>query len=418
MEPSQEDVAGTYTYTGELIIGRGEINEDSEIEFTEELYGFLGEADGINDSKIAFAPDGMTGYMLVMTDSPSEPVPYTSYHPVLLKTTDGGESWSDPIHVQLGGEDGIESLKNYWPDSAYWAAGYDIDPLDRETVYYNMGFTVDLITDGNGNPYITGVIAIGDEDGWYPNEGQMATWNLYSKDGGETWNADPLYDNIWLQADIGAITTDNRAYVSSTFDGHYLFFSWLDSEIDVATANDRPNIYVIGYDTEDEYYSDVVNVTYFTQAWNRAFYGSQSYYVFQNEEMEGMYSIEIPFVFEEFTVPGDDTQQCDFWYIQGFTIDIPVDVPQIEANAINFTVGQNSPNPATNSTEILVNGQSDLPIELTVSNMLGQVVYRDGADSRAQTHSFRLNVSDFDPGIYLYTVKIGDKSVTKKMLVN
>ena len=204
-------------------------------------------------------------------------------------------------------EGGLEAIKNYWPDSAYWAAGYDIDPLNRDEVYYNMGFQVDIAVSGAGNLYITGVIAIGDPDGWYPNEGQMATWNLYTKDGGETWNADPLYDNIWLQGDIGAIVQYNRPYISTTYDGHYMFFSWLDSEIDVATQNDRPNVYVIGYDVEDNTYSEVFNVTYFTQAWNQAFYGSQSYYVFGGfEPMDDMYTFEIPFVYTEFTVPGDD----------------------------------------------------------------------------------------------------------------
>jgi hypothetical protein len=394
------------------------MNDDGEIEYVEELYPWAEPGELINDIKVAFAPDGMTGYIVVMTDLASDPVPYTSYHPSVLKTTDGGETWSDPIEVQLGGEDGIESLKNYFSDSAFWSAGYDIDPLNRDEVYFNMGFQVDLAVDGQGNPYITGIIAIGDPDGWYPNEGLMATWNVYSKDGGTTWDADPMYDNIWMQADIGAIVAYNRPYVSTTYDGHYMFFSWLDSDIEQATANDRPNIYVVGYDTEDGTYTDIVNVTYFTQAWNRAFYGSQSYYVFMDEGDGDKYTCEIPFVFTEFSVPGDDTQECYFWYINDFTMEVLVDVPQIEANAINFTVGQNSPNPATNTTEILVNGQTDLPIQLTVSNMLGQVVYQDVKESRAQTHAFRMNVSDFDSGIYLYTVKIGDQAVTKKMLVD
>lgn len=408
-------------YHGALILNRGEINGDGEVEYVEELLPVLEELDGelnvINDIKIAFAPDGQTGYIVVMSELPGDPTPYTNYHPFLYKTEDGGENWSDPISVQFGGEDGIESIKNYFSDSALWYAGYEID-VDRDEVYYNMGFQVDIAVSQSGNPYITGIIAIGDEDGWYPNEDQMATWNVFSKDGGETWNADALYNNRWMEGDIGAIVQYNRPYVSSTYNGQYLFFSWLDSDIEQATMNDRPNIYVVGYDTQDEWYSEVENVTYFSQAWNRALYGSQSYYVFQGEEHDGMYTCEIPFVFTEFSVPGDDTQLCDFWYIKGFTLDVPVEVPEIDANAINFTVGQNMPNPATSSTEILVSGQTDLPIELTVSNMLGQVVYRDGVDSRAQSHSFRVNVSDLDSGIYLYTVKIGNQSITKKMLVD
>ena len=405
-----------YNYDGNLILGRGELNGDGDdIVYEEQLYSFLEAGDGINDSKIAFAADGQTGYICIMSDKASDPVPFTSYHPVLLKTADGGESWSDPIDVQLGGADGIESVKSYFPDSAIINAGYD-PGFNRDEVYYNMGFQVDLIVDENGNPYITGVIAIGNADGWFPNQGQMATWNVYSTDGGTTWDADALYDNIWLQGDIGAIVQYNRPYVSSTYDGHYLFFSWLDSDLDVAEQNDRPNIYVIGYDVEDHVYSDVFNVTLFTQAWNRAFYGSQSQYVF-SEQNGDMITSTIPFVYEEFTVPGDDTQPCDFWYIDGYTLDMPVGTNEINADINDVAVSQNQPNPASNMTKIMVTGKTSQPIQLTVSNMLGQVVYTDQEQSSALVHVFNLNVSDFDSGIYLYTVKIGNKTTTKKMMV-
>ncbi len=415
-DPSLEYDGTNYNYTGDLILGRGEI-QDGDVVYTEDLLPFMDVTDGINDMKIAFSDDGQTGYILVMTDAASDPVPYTNYHPVLLKTEDGGESWSDPIQVQLGGEDGLETLKSYFPDSALMNAGYP-EGVNRDEVYYNMGYQADLVVDENGNPYITGIIAIGTEEGWFPYENMMATWNVFSTDGGTTWNADALYDNRYLTGDIGAITQYNRPYVSRTYDGHYLFFSWLDSELDVAEQNDRPNIYVIGYDVEDMtyYYGGVQNVTLFTQAWNKAFFGSQSYYVFA-EQNGDMWDCEIPFVYEEFTVPGDDTQECDFWYIGGFTLDMPVSTDEIQADVNSVAVSQNQPNPATGITHILVTGQTDQPIRLTISNMLGQVVYTAQQKSGALVHNFSVNVSGFDAGIYLYTVKVGNQITTKKMMV-
>ncbi len=406
-----------YNYTGDIILGQGELQE-GDVVYTEELLPFMDATDGINDMKIAFADDGQTGYILVMTDAASDPVPYTAYHPVLLKTEDGGESWSDPIQVQLGGADGLQSLVNYFPDSAILNAGYP-QGFDRNEVYYNMGFHADLVVDENGNPFITGIIALGDpaNEGWFPFENMMATWNVYSTDGGSTWNADALYDNRYFSGDIGAIAQYNRPYISRTYDGHYLFFSWLDSELDVAEQNDRPNIYVIGYDVEDQVYSgDVINVTLFTQAWNKAFFGSQSYYVFA-EPGDNVWTCEIPFVYEEFTVPGDDTSPCDFWYIDGFTIDMPVGTDEIQADVNSVAVSQNQPNPATDITNILVTGQTDQPIRLTISNMLGQVVYTAQQKSGALVHNFTVNVSGFDAGIYLYTVKVGNQTTTKKMMV-
>jgi len=410
-----------YVYTGDLILGHGGLNDDNtDVEYVEELLSFQEEGEGINDVKIAFAPDGQTGYICIMSQSTGDPVPFTGFHPVLLKTTDGGGSWSEPIEVQFGGEDGIESLKNYFSDTAIAGTdGYD-EGFDRNEVWYNMGFSIDLAVDGQGNPYITGLITVATADGWYPYEGLMAQWNLYSPDGGTTWEADALWNNKWFQADIGAISTDNRSYVSSTYDGHYLFFSWLDTDFQNAEDNGKPNIYVIGFDTEDHTYSgEAENITFITQAWNGAFYGSQSYYVF-SEENGNMVNCEIPFVYEEFLEPdaaNKDELACDFWYIKGVTVDMAVGTDEIKAEASSVVVSQNQPNPASDVTNILVTGKTNQAIQLTISNMLGQVVYTDQIVSGSLVHNFAVNVSDFDSGIYLYTVRIGNQTTTKKMLV-
>jgi len=416
---SQPYDGAAYNYDGTYIVGKGMIGEESgELEITEDYPSILAAGDGINDTKIAFGDDGMTGYLLIMSDAASDPPPYTGYHPVIVKTTDGGETWNDPIQVQFGGVDGIESIKNYWSDSAILTCDAYQDGFVRDEVWYNMGYHVDLVVDENNNPYITGLITIGADGGWYPYTGKMATWNLYSEDGGVTWNADPLYDNIWQEGAIGDIFEYNRPYASRSVDGHYLFFSWLDSESDQAEQNDRPNIYVIGYDVEDHTYSEVNNVTAFTLAWNAAFFGSQSYYVLGGgEPTDDMYTFEIPFVYESFTVPGDDTQQCDFWYVKGFTLQMPVGTPELQADEVNFKVDQNFPNPAVANTQILVTSETHLPIELTVCNLLGQEVYTDRVETNAKVHRFDVNVSGFAPGIYTYTVAIGDKNITKKMLV-
>jgi len=57
-------------------------------------------------------------------------------------------------------------------------------------------------------------------------------------------------------------------------------------------------------------------------------------------------------------------------------------------------------------------------INLTLSNVLGQIVYRTSQNANHMgSNAFRLNVSNLDAGIYFYTIEIGDRSVTKKMIV-
>ena len=60
---------------------------------------------------------------------------------------------------------------------------------DRDVLWFNMGFHVDMVVDAFGNPYIVGLISLGIEDDWFPQLG--TEWALYSKDGGTTWDADP-----------------------------------------------------------------------------------------------------------------------------------------------------------------------------------------------------------------------------------
>ncbi len=67
---------------------------------------------------------------------------------------------------------------------------------------------------------------------------------------------------------------------------------------------------------------------------------------------------------------------------------------------------------------IMVNTEVLGPVNLTLSNVLGQVVYRTTENANHfGSHTFKLNVSNLEPGIYFYTVEIGEKAVTKKMLV-
>jgi len=94
-----------------------------------------------------------------------------------------------------------------------------------------------------------------------------------------------------------------------------------------------------------------------------------------------------------------------------------VDVGVDEASALNFTVSQNVPNPAVSSTSIKVNTEANGAINLNVVNLLGQVIYQENVTTNSHSYTFNVNVSDFDSGIYFYTVEIGNNTVTNKMIV-
>ncbi len=93
---------------------------------------------------------------------------------------------------------------------------------------------------------------------------------------------------------------------------------------------------------------------------------------------------------------------------------LPTGIKQHELTGIK--VAQNRPNPAVNKTKIDVKVPKG-EVDLTIVNSLGQIVFTTEKVSNGNLMSFTVNVSDFSEGVYFYTVKTGDKSITKKMIV-
>jgi len=84
----------------------------------------------------------------------------------------------------------------------------------------------------------------------------------------------------------------------------------------------------------------------------------------------------------------------------------------------NFQVEQNTPNPFSKSTEIRLWLENATPINYEVMNLLGEVVRKDRIIGSKGKNTIRLNGEDLNPGIYLYSVEVNGKRVTKRMMIN
>lgn len=405
----------TFEYLNKFVIGKGEVI-DNEIVYSEQIIDYqLPSGGSFNDVKMAFSPDGQTGFICFMSGEQIIPVPYTNYHPVLFKTINGGVSWTGPINVQLGGVDGIESIVYYWSDEILESIDVYGPGFNRDEVYYNMGFSCDIVVDAYGNPHITGIIAVATDEGWFPNEGTMATWHVYSNDEGTSWNATALYDNIFFDGDVGGVTMYNKPYISRTMDAEEIYFSWIDTDLDGAEGNTNPNIFVCGYCPSLGIYGDIDNVTELSLYWFSAFFGNMSEYVFSGYEN----GASIPFVFAEFSDPGNPFSEINYWYIYGYSpYWTPCFIGTSSQSEPIAHVSQNFPNPANLITTIVVDTEKKGDIRLEIKNCLGQLVYQERVNTQALAHTYYVNVSNFKPGVYFYSVSQNGKSVTKKMIVN
>jgi hypothetical protein len=415
--------ADPYVYQGSLIRGRGvwDVDELDYIYDFDLLYLEIPAEEEINDYKIAFAPDGLTGWIIAMTNL-IEPLPYTNHHPVLFKTENGGDTWSDdPIEVQLGGEDGLEGIQNYLSDSLL-AEFFAPDPVPpRDEIGYWMGYYIDMAIDAWGNPHILGTVAPQVNDSTVYLVGDyIAMFHIWTDDQGENWNSFNVGTLKQFYADFVSgdytATMYNRPQVATTQDGAIVFFSWLDTKIE-AEQNNFPNIYFRDYLPTTGTHSDSAeNVTLYSAAQDEAFFGCMSHYVF-SEETDGNYTCTIPFVYEELTM-ADPLQPVQFWYIPDFVKSYIFEGIDDQENGLDAIVAQNYPNPFTTTTTIKVNLLQETELTLEIYNLAGMLVKKTEFGNMSKgIHDLVITSAGLSKGVYFYSVGNDAGKATRKMIV-
>jgi hypothetical protein len=84
-----------------------------------------------------------------------------------------------------------------------------------------------------------------------------------------------------------------------------------------------------------------------------------------------------------------------------------------------FTVGQNFPNPVEGLTKVNVYLMNSGDLSLKVMNLTGQTLMNmEKSNVQPGVSQFVIDASQLPAGVYFYTVKQGDKSTTKKMIVD
>lgn len=307
-------------YSGNLVIIRGVFNAATgQFEYSQTLLPFPAHPQGYQfapaDIKIAFAPDGLVGYISVLWDNMSDPhAGGKAFYPIMIKTTDGGNSWGIPEAVVLGGPDGFSEVKNYLTD-AELAAIFGYPVTNRDSLVFTTAYDHGLAIDMSGNPHlgVTIGLALTPYTIFGGNSGRTATFHLFEHKNNQTYHATFVNRNKTFRGTFGELSEDNRTQVSVTQDGSKVFLSWLDTDFEGVTENIMPDIHCWGFDAVTYKFTDAVNVTYFSEAWLEAFMGTSSYYV-----LSGNGNYTIPFVYQ--TMPEfNPLNPVDYKYIYNFS---------------------------------------------------------------------------------------------------
>jgi hypothetical protein len=101
----------------------------------------------------------------------------------------------------------------------------------------------------------------------------------------------------------------------------------------------------------------------------------------------------------------------------GWDLDIQSGVGIEELKENTFDVVQNGPNPFRGSTDIHYHAPKPGQVEFTVMDISGHILHERTERAASGRNVLTFDATGYAPGIYLYRLSNGEKSVTHKMIV-
>lgn len=104
--------------------------------------------------------------------------------------------------------------------------------------------------------------------------------------------------------------------------------------------------------------------------------------------------------------------------INGYKIVIDTTTGISGIEKLNFSIGQNTPNPARSTATIPVTLQHPDDVTVSISNLLGKEISSHVYNLQKGKNSVQVDVRELQPGIYLYSVSNGKNTVTRRMIIS
>lgn len=371
----------------------------------------------VGDARIFFAEDNLNGFISVEAYHSSLSTG-KSIHPYMIKTTDGGQTWSSIMgpNLDLLVDNGTgDSLKDIFSTIT---GGWTIGNLTSSTRGH------DLIVDLNGNPHMfvhvfpgagttpTGGSTAGDFN-FFPGVNLLV--DIFTTDGGLSWECNIIGQPFTWDYEFGApsgVTEANRPQVSMNSDRSMLFFSWFESDTSFVTGldNNFPDWKCQGYNVLGD---SLEGPTTTMGTFGDATWANVADIAFDNGD--GTYQLHMTYSpiadFGTFS----PLNAIDFYYLgQPYPNNIGLE----EMDNVGFSVSQNFPNPTSGVTRIAIENVEAAQYTLTVVDLMGRVMnVTDLGKLDAGRHIHELDASAYAAGVYFYTVSSGASKVTKKLIV-
>jgi uncharacterized repeat protein (TIGR01451 family) len=296
-------------YNNMLIVTKGVWNSAArKFDYTNQLLSApvvnTGGIARINGCNIAFAPDGLKGYVVMSGNNGT--ITDSVYYPIVFYTGDGGQSWSSSTNI-----------------------GLVVDPVfGLGSLFYTMGPQFDIAVDANGSLHILCEILEGDNH-WngISTGGHFGIFDISSFNGAQ-WKAQLVVMPHTYMCEFGmqgnvvdpVIYEYNRPQISIDETGNKIFFTWIDTDTIIfgPGQNMFPDFHTRGYDLISNLWTADLNFTALTgtNADAQSYFNNVSYYCFTGT---GDYTIPVTISLMQ-TPPISTGSPVSHIYLDGITI--------------------------------------------------------------------------------------------------
>ncbi len=372
-----------------------------------------GTAETFTIANTAWSQDGTVGYVIFSGIDSLAAGAELAYQPMVWKTIDGGTTW---LKMPLTDFSAISSIN----------AKLSPSTGGTKKAWYSQSSGMDAAVDANNNLHIVNVVSSGASDNadslgytWTPASNITYIYDTYTTSTG--WDAILVDSLLCITADasspfsggtpVAQYTIDARIQISRTTDGTHLFYFWIDSDPAAAGGeNAMPDIKGKGLNVSTGIVTPTITFTndglsFYMFASNIALVNGSTYSIAATTSNSRGGTNNADETFDHFFVSGIQFVESDF--SDGIN----------EKSRISY-ISQNYPNPFSKLTSIDVTLSEAASVSIDIYNTIGQKAAEKAAEKfGVGIHKINIDCSKLKSGIYFYTVKAGDSSVTKKMII-
>lgn len=382
--------------------------------------------------RIAFSPDGQTGYYVLTGIDGDDDEIYPSVKPIIWKTTDGGDTWvkQPRVHYQAmdsllewtipidGDGDGqADSLAQGSPQVPYMSQ-FDI-AVDAAG---KLHIVASMLSKSDTSAAMFGFIWVG-----------IFTVELFHfTTDGVDWDYRRVGGYYNTDGDVGTTAAiDERLQASRSADGQYIFFTYALTHYD-DTATDRPNTnpdifgyafrtsdgavikeknfgVIPGYVWEDFEFTDAAFQSYLHMTSPIAITDGENW------------DHELPIVYGVPSDLGNDLAPIEYWYFYGAGFDegeFDGVIEDTEEPSFNAAALKVFPNPATNECWVNFELLEDSKVAIDLFDLTGRRVSSAGTmDYIAGSQSKNIKVNNLPQGTYLVRLQTNSQVITSKVVV-